>query len=160
MDASDDFSRALTSNKLRAAYETWKDLRGRRLAPKRGEITPARLRGILPSTFMIDVIDGGKDFRFRFAGERIIQFMGRRYAGTLLSAVRGSTFFDNMARMFEGCTEGKAPLTRGPVQASLTGKEFLEIEAMVLPLSEDGVEIHALFGAFESWQLGTHTSSR
>jgi len=160
MDANDDFSRALTSDKLRTVYETWRDLRGRRLAPKRAEITPARLRGILPSTFMIDVIDGGKDFRFRFAGERIIQFMGRRYAGTLLSQVRDSIFFDNMARMFEHCVTTKAPLARGPVQASLTGKEFLEIEAMVLPLSEDGVHILALFGAFESWQVGTHTSNR
>ena len=160
MDATDAFSRALTSNRLRTVYEMWKDLRGHRLAPKRAEIMPARLRGILPSTFMIDVIDGGEDFRLRFAGERIIQFMGRRYAGTLLSQLRGSVFFDNMAHMFERSVATKAPLARGPVQASLTGKEFLEVEAMVLPLSEDGAEIQALFGAFESWQLGTHTSSR
>jgi hypothetical protein len=45
------------------------------------------------------------------------------------------------------------------VQASLQGKEFLEIEAMVLPLSDDGATITGLFGAFDSWQLGTHTAN-
>src|SRR5476651_9614 len=96
----DSFRLALTSEKLRAAYVVWEDLRAGRIGPNRDAITPARLRSILSSTFTIDVIDGGQDFRFRFAGDRIIQFMGQRYAGTLLSQKRGSTFFDNMSRMF------------------------------------------------------------
>jgi len=29
---------------------------------------------------------------------------------------------------------------------------------MVLPLSEDGTNVTHLFGAFESWQLGTHSA--
>jgi len=31
---------------------------------------------------------------------------------------------------------------------------------MVLPLSEDGAGVTHLFGAFDSWQLGTHSSDR
>jgi hypothetical protein len=159
MEPSDDFARGLTSEKVRAAYNSWKELRAGRIGPRRDEITPARLRAVLPSTFTIDVIDGGKDFRFRFAGDRIIQFMGQRYAGTLLSEKRGHLFFDNMNRLFERCVAAKGPVSSGPVQASLQGKEFLEIEALVLPLSEDGASITGLFGAFDSWQLGTHTST-
>jgi hypothetical protein len=117
------------------------------------------LRTVLPSTFTIDVIDGGQDFRLRFAGDRIIQFMGQRYAGTLLSEKRGNIFFDNMARLFGRCVAARQPVSSGPVQASLQGKEFLEIEAMVLPLSDDGATITGLFGAFDSWQLGTHTAN-
>jgi hypothetical protein len=158
MDNDESFRLALTSEKLRAAYDVWKELRAKRIGPKRDELTPARLRSILPSTFTIDVIDGGNDFRFRFAGDRIIQFMGQRYAGTLLSQKRGIAFFDNMSRLYERCVTTKAPVSAGPVQASLQGKEFLEIEAVVLPLSDDGATITGLFGAFDSWQLGTHTS--
>ena len=159
MDSDDGFIRGLTSEKLRAAYEVWRDVRGTRVGPKRDDITPARLRTVLPSTFTIDVIDGGQDYRFRFAGDRIIQFMGQRYAGTLLSEKRGNIFFDNMARLYGRCVSTGLPVSSGPVQASLQGKEFLEIEAMVLPLSDDGVSITGLFGAFDSWQLGTHTST-
>jgi len=45
-------------------------LRAGRIGPKRDEISPAPLRGLLPFTFIIDVVDGGRDFRFRFAGEK------------------------------------------------------------------------------------------
>lgn len=159
MESDDSFVRGLTSEKLRAAYDAWRELRAGRVGPRRDEITPARLRTVLPSTFMIDVIDAGQDFRFRFAGDRIIQFMGQRYAGTLLSEKRGIIFFDNMARLFKRCVSSRVPISSGPVQASLQGKEFLEIEAMVLPLSDDGTAISTLFGAFDSWQIGTHTST-
>ena len=51
------------------------------------------MKGVLASTFIIDVVDGGQDFRFRFAGDRIIQFMGRRFAGILLSELTGTFFY-------------------------------------------------------------------
>jgi hypothetical protein len=159
MDSDDSFGLALTSEKLRATYDVWRELRGDRVGPKRDEITPARLRAALPWTFTIDVVDAGADFRFRFAGDRIIQFMGRRYAGSLLSELGSSTFFNQMRAMYAGCVAAKAPVASGVRQASLPGKEFLEIEALVLPLSEDGVNVTALFGAFDSWQLGTNKSA-
>jgi hypothetical protein len=158
MDNSDGFGRTLTSDKLRAAYDVWQELRTGRIGPKRDEIAPSRLRGVLPWTFTIDVIDGGKDFRFRFAGDRIIQFMGRRFAGSLLSEHVGNLFFDRMRAMYSGCVATKAPITSGVSQTTYPGKEFLEIEALVLPLSEDGLTITTLFGAFDSWQVGTHAS--
>jgi len=159
MDSDDRFRLALTSEKLRTTYDVWRELRGDRVGPKRDEIAPARLRAVLPWTFTIDVVDAGADFRFRFAGDRIIQFMGRRYAGSLLSEHGNSPFFDRMRAMYAGCVAAKAPIASGVRQASLPGKEFLEIEALVLPLSEDGVNITALFGAFDSWQLGSNKSA-
>ncbi len=159
MDKHDGPAPALTSERLRVVHEMWNELRGGRVGPKRDEITPARLRAVLPWTFTIDVVDGGQDFRFRFAGDRIIQFMGRRYAGALLSEHTGSRFFDQMRAMYAGCVAAKAPIASGVRQASLPGKEFLEIEALVLPLSEDGVSVTTLFGAFDSWQLGKNAST-
>lgn len=135
-------------------------MRAGRIGPKRDEISPAPLRGLLPFTFIIDVVDGGRDFRFRFAGERIIQFMGRRFAGMLLSELSGTSFFDGMRAMYSGCVAAKAPISSGVRRATYPGKDFLEIEAMVLPLSEDGAGVTHLFGAFDSWQLGTHSSDR
>lgn len=159
MGKNAEFRQKLTSEKLKGAYDVWDSLRSGRVGPKRDELSPALLRSVLASTFMIDVVDGGRDFRFRFAGDRVIQFMGRRFAGMLLSELPGSSFFDNMRAMYSGCVASKGPVTSGVRPVTYPGKEFLEAEAMVLPLSEDGSNITHLFGAFESWQLGTHASS-
>jgi hypothetical protein len=160
MDKTAGFEQKLTSDKLKAAYAAWDAARSGRVAPRRTEISPAQLRGILTFTFMMDVVDAGKDFRFRFAGDRIIQFMGRRLAGALLSDQANSVFFDNMRAMYSGCVAARAPMASGVRQTTYPGKDFLEIEAMVLPLSENGVDVTHLFGACESWRLGTHTSGR
>jgi hypothetical protein len=154
------FAQKLTSDKLKAAYAVWDAARAGRIGPRRDEIVPTTLRGVLPFTFTMDVVDDGKDFRFRFAGDRIYQFMGRRFAGSLLSEQTDSTFFDNMRTVFSACVAARAPITSGVRQATYPGKDHLEFEAMVLPLSENGVDVAHLFGAFESWQLGTHTPPR
>ncbi|MBV9990920.1 MAG: PAS domain-containing protein [Alphaproteobacteria bacterium] len=139
----------LHSEKLIGVYEAWKRTAAGRLAPKREEITPALLKSALPSIWMIDVIDGGRDYRFRIAGDRIIQFMGRRYAGHLLSEFQGQAFFDQMRGILKACTEQKRPLMAGPGRSKMPGREFSELEVVVLPLSEDGQNVTTVFGAME-----------
>ena len=149
---------ALTSDKLAATHAVWRELAAGRIGPKRDEVTPAKLRGVTAYTFMVDVVDG--DFRFRFAGDRVIQFMGSRLAGTFLSEYLGTPFFDGMKRFFVGCVAGKRPLANGPRRATYPGKEHIEMEVLVLPLSDDGVHVTAIIGAFDTWAAGTHDSGR
>jgi hypothetical protein len=145
----------LVSEKLVGALDAWKRVSAGRFAPKREEITPALLRSVLPSIWMIDVIDGGKDFRFRFAGDRIVEFMGRRYAGSLLSDHLESPFFQRMRAILVECLRGKRPVAVGPLRSNLAGKDFLEMEVVVMPLSEDGESVTCLFGAMHVRGLGT-----
>ncbi len=154
-DSASEFSGQLISDRLKAVHALWHDLKGDQIGPKRGQITPARLRTNMPWTFMMEV--AGNDFRFSFAGDRIVQFFGVAHAGTLLSTLLGTPFFDGMNRFFTGAIAARQPLRAGPVRASFPGKEHLEMEVIVLPLSEDGTRISALFGAFETWRAGTHT---
>jgi hypothetical protein len=160
MDRQGHFADKLASDKLRMVHDAWNALRAGRIGPRRDEITPARLRSVLGYTFIVDVVDDGGDFRFRFAGDRIIQFMGRRFAGMLLSEAGEGIFFESMRQLFSDCTTALAPVTTGVRQANYPGKEFLEVEALVLPVSEDGVTVGALFGALDSWQLGTKSTGR
>jgi hypothetical protein len=145
----------LVSEKLVGALDARKGVAAGRLAPRREEITPALLRSALPSIWMIDVIDGGRDFRFRFAGDRVIQFMGRRYAGELLSDHIDVPFFQRMKAILSECVSRKAPVAVGPLRSNLPGKEFLEIEVVVMPLSEDGETVSCLFGAMDVRGVGT-----
>lgn len=148
----------LTSDKLVGVHKIWLELAAGGIGPKREEITPARLRSSIAWTFLIDAV--GEDFRFRFAGDRIIQFMGRRLQGTQLAEFRGTPFFDGMHAFFSRGLATKTPLANGPSPVTYPGKEHLEMEVMLLPLSEDGENVSGFLGAFDTWQLGKHASVR
>lgn len=137
------------SERLIEVHAAWERTAAGRMAPRREEITPALLKSALPWIWMVDVVDGGKDFRFRIAGDRIIQFLGRRYAGLLLSEFVDQPFFQQMREVLSACTAQRRPLTVGPARSKLKGKEYVELEIAVLPLSEDGETVTTIFGAME-----------
>jgi hypothetical protein len=145
----------LVSERLAGALDAWNRVRAGRFAPTREEITPALLRSVLPSIWMIDVVDDGKDFRFRFAGDRVIQFMGRRYAGSLLSEHIETPFFQRMRAILSECVRSRNPVAVGPLRSNLSGREFLDMEVVVMPLSEDGTTVSCLFGAMDVRGMGT-----
>jgi hypothetical protein len=139
----------LVSPLLKRVFATWQRASAGRMAPRRDEITPAVLRSTLAVVWMMDVIDNGADFRFRFAGDRVIQFMGRRYAGTLLSALLDDVYFQRMRLLLLECVQNRRPAAFGPARTRMQGKEHLETEVIVMPLSEDGEAIASLFGAMD-----------
>jgi hypothetical protein len=156
MDMNDGIANAVMSEKLLAVYAIWKTLTAGRIGPRRAELAPARLRRAISWTFMVDVIDGGKDFRFGFTGDKLMQFLDSRCAAPTLAGMRGAHFFDRADELFRQCIAGRKPLVSGPKQTLYRGREHLEREVLLLPLSEDGVEITGLLGAFDTWQLGTN----
>jgi hypothetical protein len=62
-------------------FAYWNDVRGKRIAPRRFEIEPARIGAILPETFILEGGEAGI-YRFRLAGTRIIETFGSEFRGT------------------------------------------------------------------------------
>lgn len=58
----------------------WNDLRAGRLAPRRFEVEPAQIAGLLPDTFIIERPDP-QTSRFRLAGTRICDSFGTEFRG-------------------------------------------------------------------------------
>jgi hypothetical protein len=163
MSLSADFKvpeEAAVSERLKDMLETWTRIAAGRIGPRREEITPALLRGALPWVWFVDVIDGGADFRFRLGGDRVIQFMGRRYAGELLSASQSDPFFQRMRAMFVACTRQERPIAIGPERSIKKGREFFEMEVLALPLSEDGRTVSGLCGAIDLRPVGELAGGR
>jgi hypothetical protein len=146
----------VTSDKLTDILRVWNALSGERFAPRREEITPSKLRSLLPWTWVVDVIDDGRDFRFRVAGDRIVEYLGGRHAGRNLSELRGPAFFELMHDLFSYTVKYRRPIAHGPLRSSHPQRASFEAEVLVLPLSEDGENVTALFGGFEAWLYGTH----
>jgi len=140
---------ALVSPRLKRMHETWRRAAAGRFAPDRGEMVLSKFASEMPSLFVMDVVEEGRDVRFRFAGDRIVQFMGGRHNRRMLSELRGPQFFEVMHRLVAQLVETKSPLARGPVKSTRTGKEFVEIEVLMLPVSDDGASVTAIFGAVD-----------
>jgi hypothetical protein len=146
----------VTSDKLTDILAVWKQLAADRFAPRREEITPTKFRTLLPWVWIVDVAESGEDFRFRIAGDRIIEYLGGRHAGKNLSELRGPSFFELMNELFRYSVRYKRPIAHGPLQSSHAKREHLEAEVLVLPLSDDGINVTALCGGFDYWPYGTH----
>ena len=66
----------------------WEKKRGMRLAPCRADVDPVELRMHLPNIFMVDVLDGGADFRYRLIGAAIVAGLGRALPDRLFDALQ------------------------------------------------------------------------
>jgi len=132
---------------LVASFQTWQDIAGKRFAPSRKEIVPARFREALRTIFLMEVIAGGEDFRFALGGETLVGFMGGRHKGELLSSLPSTPMYDGMRLMFGRCVALKAPVARGPFRVVRDRFDSSQMEVLVLPLSEDGTSVTDLLGA-------------
>lgn len=126
-------------------YAYWNEVRGKRLAPRRFEIEPARIGSILPETFILERIEGGAH-RFRLAGTRIFECFGNEF--------RGADFLD----LWQGVDRELAGLDLDKVaeQGAVATFSFegggsdgrkASFEAILLPLVHTGQVIDRIVGA-------------
>ena len=76
----------ITSDDLNRALALWDQWRGDRAGPTWAEIDLATLPpALLPLTTVVDVIDDGQDYLYRFWGTGLTHLFGRDESGTHLS---------------------------------------------------------------------------
>lgn len=142
---------AISSERLQRLYRYWESLKDGQFAPKRTELNPSHMKDQLGWIWLMDVIDGGTDFRFRMGGDRVIQFFGAHMAGMTLRDIlpKAPHFFGRFMELLMLATEARQPTLSGPSQAAYEPKSYLEIEVLVLPLSDDGVNVTGMIGGME-----------
>jgi hypothetical protein len=62
-------------------YDYWNEIRGKREAPLRAEISPAALGGLLPSVMLLEKREDDGEFAFRLAGTRVCSLRCREIKG-------------------------------------------------------------------------------
>jgi hypothetical protein len=113
-------------------YGYWNEIRAGRLAPKRFEIEPSQIAGMLPDTFILERIDN-ETSRFRLAGTRICEAFGAEF--------RGNNFFDlvgpedriTLQRQFSVIARQGAVGVFSLRSETASGKA-IELEMLLLPL--------------------------
>ncbi|HEX2591739.1 MAG TPA: PAS domain-containing protein [Rhizomicrobium sp.] len=141
----------IASERLKRLFAYWTQLRGTRFAPMRNEINPSDMREQLGWVWLMDVVDGGADFRFRMGGDRAVQYFGHHLAGATLKQIQPQApqFFGRFFDLVSLCVKQGKPAGAGPSQTAYPPRAFLEVEVLVLPLSDDGSTVTGVIGSIE-----------
>jgi hypothetical protein len=126
----------------------WDAKRGARAMPRRADIDPVELRPHLPYLGLVDVLDDGRDFRFRLLGTEFARLFGRDSTGKTLTEVYGAGCPEVLGWMTASYAE--VVRTRRPVlrlgSMRAVQKDFIRCDSLLLPLSEDGARASMIMG--------------
>lgn len=113
-------------------YNYWNEVRQGRLAPRRFDIEPARISGILAETLILERIDGAT-YRFRLAGTRIGEQLCADFRGQNFLDLWSPAERERLATMLDRMVDhGAVGIIRIEAEGSRPG--IAEFEAVLLPL--------------------------
>jgi hypothetical protein len=134
---------------LQAVLAFWRAKHAGGRLPRRADIDPMALRSHLGRLFLIDVLPGATEFRFRLIGSKLAHRYGRDSTGKLLTECfpeESRPVGEWLRARYQTVVRRKIPvLTRAPLVQ--TGREFTDAVAIHLPLSEDGEQVSMIFGS-------------
>lgn len=126
--------------KIHALHRLWIAKRAGRVMPARSDFSLGELGTWIANMSLLEPIDDGIDFRFRYHGSNLIQHRGTDYTGRLLSEIDPTALLtDEYRSVLE---------TNAPVQISRSGhlqESHLYLTKMMFPLSPDGRSVNEIF---------------
>jgi hypothetical protein len=129
----------------------WTRQRGSRPLPRRKDIAPSDIKKWLPQVLLVDVINGGADFRYRLVGGHLVRFFGSEPSGKLMSDALAPFGDETVQKTLElyraALTLGEPLRIRG--DGEWYGRSAQHFDAILTPLSDDGVTVNMIFGAFD-----------
>jgi hypothetical protein len=126
-------------------FSYWNEVRGDRVAPRRFEIEPSRIAGILPETFILECGEPGA-YRFRLAGTRICELFGRELRGTSLLDLFEDDDRTTLERLL-ACSLEQAPVVVLGFDAVTGSGSSARFEAVLLPLLHTQQTVTRLLGS-------------
>jgi hypothetical protein len=129
----------------RQLYAYWDGIRNGRIAPRRFEIEPARIAGLLRETFIAECT-GLLGFRFRLAGTKICHQFGRELRGVdFLSLWPNEDRLAIASQVRNVLNDGA--VGHGVFEAFSQSKRPARFEYALMPLIHTGQTINRLLGS-------------
>jgi hypothetical protein len=131
---------------LRAIYAWWDQLRGAAPFPRRADLSPQALKPFLSHIQLLEVIDGGRDFRVRIYGTHWVDLTGWDFTNCTLSQVINPAIRDKWMSIYIRVVTEKAArcLT---TNLNNVGRDFLYVEELLLPFARSGEAVEFLLAA-------------
>ena len=143
------FAEALSDQRLLTLYIYWSAKRGQRAMASRADIDPGDVRALLPHILLIDVLEGGADFRYRLVGTEIERHIGRSLTGRLFSETLDGEYLDYIRSLHQRAIAEAAPVySENNFNDRRSGfaliADFKRAYRLMLPLSRDGTTVDML----------------
>ncbi len=128
---------------LRDLYRYWQRLRVNGALPHHHAINPADFVPHLGLVNLIDVVDGGRDFRFRLIGSIVDHVLQRSYTGTTVSDYPRRSGREHLMAIFTSATLERQPYVGCGKVTSVNFKE-VTYWSVALPLRDDEASVSTL----------------
>jgi hypothetical protein len=129
----------------------WEKSAARGLMPARADIDPREIKALLPQVLLVDVLEGGGDFRYRLLGSKLRPYFPSEATGQAMStalAPFGPQTVEATLAVYRKVAIECIPLRiTGPGETYAQESKFFE--AVLLPLGENEGPANMIFGAFE-----------
>ncbi|MFC4347036.1 PAS domain-containing protein [Kordiimonas lipolytica] len=126
----------------KAVFNLWREKKGDREFPLKSDLHPSLMARYLPYIYIVDILDGGKDYRIRLLGSSVADMLGKDYTGTLLSETPEE--LDWRGEIYGLCMKRRAPVFY-LFELAPFGRETVVTENALFPLSDgDGNLAHLL----------------
>ncbi|HVI90552.1 MAG TPA: PAS domain-containing protein [Dongiaceae bacterium] len=132
------------NNLFPPALRYWQVIKTDRL-PSRLDIDPIDIPDLLPNIMLLDVLEGGKDFRYRLAGTAVERNFGAPIKGLTLGAIVQS--FPSIEPVLDvkiHCAETASPYACDAAMFTHFGTRK-QVYCFAMPLSDDGVIVTQIF---------------
>jgi len=126
---------------LRDGVAYWHGLKAGRKLPAPSDLSPREMASLLRHIVLLRVLDGGRDYEYRIAGDAHVEAYGHHLRGTRISECTEPSpdLGKAMHGLYEHVRTTAQPFAlRGSVGRNNRDFRFVYFESALLPLGEDG----------------------
>jgi len=128
--------------RLLVFYRYWDSARGGKVMPARSDVDPIDIpRELLPNLFLVEVVDGGRRFKFRLVGSESTLAAGRSLTGYHVDEVNPNlAYADYVSNLYRRAIQRKRPVL-SVSNFGLPEMEHRMTQRIMCPLSPDGERV-------------------
>ena len=137
----------------------WQSLRGTRRFPPRHALSTREMAPFLRHVALIQVLEGGKDYRFRLVGDAHVEARGHDFSGETISEMQAEAplFADRSYALYEYVrSTGEPYALRGPMTAKDWHITYRECAFLPLGPTDDLVDFLFVIGAYALQAYAAH----
>jgi len=124
----------------------WRSKQTGDLLPGRADFDWAELQPWFGNIIMMDVLDGGIDFRYRLVGSLLVRAVGRDLTGRRISESDYDGARENVLRSFQAPIQTGAPVFRRGEVVWRPDRSWKKYESVHCPLASDGRAVDMTIG--------------
>jgi hypothetical protein len=141
------------ANDLKAIQAWWDTLKGEAPMPSKAQLQPQSLKPFLSRIQLIEVIDGGRDYRARVFGSHWVALAGLDFTNHLYSEFTHDAAREKWTHFCDLVVRSGEPLAL-TTSLSNVGRSFIVLEALFLPFSDPSGAVGHLLGALQPHTCG------